>query len=663
MGLTRGSPVWAGRCEERVSVRMRMVFGVILVAGVLGLGWLAYKIHGPQIEKDIRTRAELAISGISPHPISLDPNPSGRDIVVMGLADNEAQRDAILRAAESVDGIRNVIDRIEVLPFAPLYALRAIKNDGEWMIIGVAPTAYDQNRLETRARAFAGEGGQITLSLAAGVPAGDWVAAAIAGLDSLANLKKGEFSLLGMEATLRGEAESSSRLEQADLTRRMPSDAYQLKNEARLTLAAVSPYPITINMPRAGAISLTGHAPDAVSRQKIASLFGKDRGVVNNLTIAPGIEPGVWVAQIEEHLPLLRMMSRGKLIILDDQATLSGAVRDEAALSELNARLDDHKRPLQHDIEIESVRPPAEITLSLDRDRVLLITGTPPSALEIGGILERFSGAGVNFELFDNGSGDPVLFQRALTILMPVFDRAYLLEVTIQETEIFVSGLLPPGDDAARMSIELYKRLASMSPGFLDIQVNLMVATGDEQLFERQETVDEDILSGTTSERAPELKPKFQTQPDGSISARIAIIDGPPAHSAVIAAANDIEKCNRETAAALEAEPISFLTASPDLDADGRARLAPLRDLIMQCVNKGLRLVISGFADVALRPAANQTLSTVRAEVVRDELVKRGVPPTAMLSLGLGEANLKPRDTAAFNHDRSRRISLQWTLN
>jgi OOP family OmpA-OmpF porin len=81
-------------------------------------------------------------------------------------------------------------------------------------------------------------------------------------------------------------------------------------------------------------------------------------------------------------------------------------------------------------------------------------------------------------------------------------------------------------------------------------------------------------------------------------------------------------------------------TLEPGLDAvfDGVART--IRE---QC--GGRSIVIEAHAFELPTPALNEDLSELRAETVRHELVKRGVPITQLLPVALGD--LKPLDPKA----------------
>lgn len=73
-------------------------------------------------------------------------------------------------------------------------------------------------------------------------------------------------------------------------------------------------------------------------------------------------------------------------------------------------------------------------------------------------------------------------------------------------------------------------------------------------------------------------------------------------------------------------------------------------------------LIVNGYTDNSGTPMLNEQLSTLRAQLVRDVLIRQGADPAAVLSHGWGEASpLAPNDTEE-NRDRNRRVEvwLRW---
>ena len=70
------------------------------------------------------------------------------------------------------------------------------------------------------------------------------------------------------------------------------------------------------------------------------------------------------------------------------------------------------------------------------------------------------------------------------------------------------------------------------------------------------------------------------------------------------------------------------------------------------------RIMVTGYADTVGNPAMNVQLSNRRAAVVKDGLVKAGVPAAAISMTGDGETGLLVNTADQTNEPRNRRVAI-----
>ena len=143
----------------------KLVGGLVLAGGVGLVGAYGTMRTSFEMENDIRAWAlsatETAIHGVQTRV-------EGRDITISGIADTEAEREAILASLDVVDGRRVVHDEIEVLPAAAPYVFELTSNADGIAASGNAPTAIAQAAIDE------GTGMDLSgdLPLASGAPEG-----------------------------------------------------------------------------------------------------------------------------------------------------------------------------------------------------------------------------------------------------------------------------------------------------------------------------------------------------------------------------------------------------------------------------------------------------------------------------------------------------------
>lgn len=169
----------------------------VLAVGLIGLGWWAHGHNAPRMEDKVRQLASEAVAG-SVHGVTTEV--SGRDIHLTGIADGQAEADALLAALNALPARRVVTSDLTVLETVAPYTLEVTKDAGSLTATGHVPTEALRAEFEgPLADAAAG------LKLASGAPQG-WGDMAKAGLAALAALNTGSMTLTDLTMTLTGEA-------------------------------------------------------------------------------------------------------------------------------------------------------------------------------------------------------------------------------------------------------------------------------------------------------------------------------------------------------------------------------------------------------------------------------------------------------------------------
>lgn len=92
-------------------------------------------------------------------------------------------------------------------------------------------------------------------------------------------------------------------------------------------------------------------------------------------------------------------------------------------------------------------------------------------------------------------------------------------------------------------------------------------------------------------------------------------------------------------------EGVNFATASATLTSGAEAKLAAAAKELKQ---SNVKYEVAGFTDSRGSDSYNMGLSTRRANAVRNDLIKRGVPAANLTARGYGESNpLGSNDTEA----------------
>jgi outer membrane protein OmpA-like peptidoglycan-associated protein len=99
---------------------------------------------------------------------------------------------------------------------------------------------------------------------------------------------------------------------------------------------------------------------------------------------------------------------------------------------------------------------------------------------------------------------------------------------------------------------------------------------------------------------------------------------------------------------------VFFPLGSTQLSSDDQNAVAQAAQVYK--TKQNARITVTGYADTVGSPAANMALSQRRANVVKDLLVKAGVPAAAITTAASGDTGLLVATGAQANEPRNRRV-------
>ncbi|THH35270.1 OmpA family protein [Aliishimia ponticola] len=292
----------------------------MLVLGVGALGWYGSTNNAKTMEAEVTEAARAAAEG-TVHPVMT--RVSGRDIVVSGVANGEAERDQILAAMNDVTGRRVVRDELRVLETASPFALNASKTADGVTYAGVIPTEVDRATLAARIGAAADD-----LDLMAGAPDSAWTGVVMQGLDGLAPLQDGTMDVSDRTVSLTGTArtpaeDAAARAALSDLP-----DGYDTSIDVTV-LDDGTPLRLAMDLAEDGAVTATGKVPAALERSALTEALARDFDGELAQSVLPPATDG-WADASKIGAEALGKLHSGALRMTEDSLTLTGAATPDA---------------------------------------------------------------------------------------------------------------------------------------------------------------------------------------------------------------------------------------------------------------------------------------------------------------------------------------------
>ncbi len=203
--------------------------------------------------------------------------------------------------------------------------------------------------------------------------------------------------------------------------------------------------------------------------------------------------------------------------------------------------------------------------------------------------------------------------------------------------------------------------------GVRDVQNRLQMS--DTSTPQPSQTFQEPAVASVPQMPAPVATVEPEPTPTPTPEQKLAAAEPVPVpeqQSAVVEAAPSPEQqavmnCQQQLNDAMAGKTVLFETNKSAIKRDSLALLDSLAGIISDCktVIAGRGIQVSGHTDNVGNDAYNQTLSTQRANAVKEYLVKKGVDGALIKSAGFGESQpIASNDTEA-ERSRNRRIAFE----
>jgi OOP family OmpA-OmpF porin len=319
---------------------------LVLVAGVAGLGYWGAKVQAVSMEEQIGAEAVGVIAG-TVHPMQVAV--SGRDISVNGIADTQAESDAIVSGLDAIDGRRVVnAGEVEILPvIAPYETALAKATDGSVLATGHVPSETARAGLAETVPSLAG------LPLGHGAPEG-WAGAVAAGRSALAPLDEGSAALVDGTLALSGIAATPAEDEAA---RAALAGLQGIEPVVSIEVLDPGIVDFTLGFDAGEGFALNGIVPEALGAEGIATVLGAGElqdEVATTFAGAPGLE-----AALEGLGGVLGSLENATLSGSNDALSLSAealaGLDADTLAANLGAQLGDGVA-----LELSAATPPAD---------------------------------------------------------------------------------------------------------------------------------------------------------------------------------------------------------------------------------------------------------------------------------------------------------------
>ncbi|MEL6689331.1 MAG: BON domain-containing protein, partial [Pseudomonadota bacterium] len=241
---------------------------------------------------------------------------AGREITISGLADTQAEEQALLAALGAIPGVRNVQNDLSVLPVAAPYSFELTKADGSVSAKGHAPTTEALAEIEGLLGNSAAQ-----VSLASGAPEG-WVGAIAAASTAIEALKEASLEIADERLTLRGLAalpDQARAIENAlgdvpeNFTQSIDID---IEDDGR-------PFFLNVEYSQGGGAVVAGKLPVTSDANLLAPLGAVAEAQALTIARIPGRDPD-WEVAAKGLVEALTSLDSGSFALTETSADFTG---------------------------------------------------------------------------------------------------------------------------------------------------------------------------------------------------------------------------------------------------------------------------------------------------------------------------------------------------
>ncbi|MDB4213589.1 OmpA family protein [Octadecabacter sp.] len=544
---------------------------------------------------------------------------SGRDLNITGLAATPRDRDAVLASLLDLPEGYTLTDIIEVEDDGTPLRLTLTNGDAGAAVTGKFPSGMAASLVSDR---YAGiDTSDIVEATITG--ADSWPAVAATGMDALDALVQGELTINDAAVTLTGSASPDGRAQAEALMAALPA-GFTSTTDISIYDDGM-PFMMTMDYDGAAATAagkypadFTAAAPDGATLTQTgqATFIGDDTGA-----FATNAAAGV---------AALGFLEVGSLQVTVDNIILTGIARtpdvDAAIADALSAA---SGAEVEQTYTYLDDGAPADWSVSYDAATGGIVAGKLPNDLSVDLIAGAMGPSAID--------GDPTVALGAadgpsnltfLTLASEYLPETEKLSFATNGGQSTLDMVLSPGVDADLVAADLAARL----PGDIAFSVTPL------------ETLPE--TGAIRTNQATLNRERFQ------FGNWLPILTFAPVPTI----------CTDQTTRALETNGVNFLSSSARLDAKSIRAINTLTAIAQRCVDEGgLSLEVGGHTDDTGSEISNQLLSENRANSVRNALIARGIPQTAMIATGFGQSRPLASNETEEGRATNRRTEIIWS--
>lgn len=387
-------------------------------------------------------------------------------------------------------------------------------------------------------------------------------------------------------------------------------------------LEKAAPFTLDVTKDEAG-LKATGFVPTEAARGELAGVLAE---AATGLKLASGAPEG-WLVLAKAGVAALAPLTKGAMSLADGSLTITGealgpdeAAAVDAALAALPAG------SVTKDITLLDDGTPVAYTLDYSANTGATIAGKLPKGLDIPAIASAMGLSGIAGEVKQavlGEAGDEGLFAalkgwmgQIETLKLAVAPEGKKLDIGVQA-----------GVDGNAMQIALAGAMQGV-----DVAVATVTPEGE---------------NGTKRKNAATgADERFM----GGFWLAVPQID------------LGVQGCQTAADGILGTSTINFLSGSDELDASAVKVINDLGAIMARCAEEAnLKAVIGGHTDSSGDAQANLGLSQRRAIAVRRELIARGVPATALKSVGYGAEQPIADNETEEGRAKNRRTTIIWS--
>ncbi len=606
------------RLSEYLPVTLAVVLG-----GLACIGAAMAAVSAIESQSETSVRATLAEGGLGWTEVSVD----GLQLVLSGIAPDEAARfAAVTRAGKVVDASR-IIDQMEVqaqeTPEQPDFAVEILRNDDGVSLIGLVPASEDREAIAEKAARAKGDTQVTDLLEAADYPVPPtWDAALAFALEAMTQLPRSKISAGAERVVVTAIADSAAakRKIEGDL-RRIAPDGVELVLNIDAPRPVLAPFTLRFVIDENGAHFDACSADSPETRDAILAAAA-ETGMTGEASCLIGLgQPSPrWRDAVSLGIAAVTEMKGGSVTFSDADVTLVAArTTRQADFDRIAGRLEV---ALPEVFSLTALMPepePAETatTEAADGPPEFVATRSPEGQVQLRGRLPdaRTRDAVVSYARSRFGVGNTEVAAR-------------------------IGDGLPQGWPMRVLaSLEALSLLNSGAMTVRPDMVEIRGLTGDRD---------------TQNEISRVLAANLGEDAEFTLNVRYVEALDP------VAALPTPEECVARVNTALATRKITFEPGSATLAVAATQTIDAVAEALRDC--QGVKMEIGGHTDSQGRESMNERLSQQRADAVLNAIMARRVLTSNLSAKGYGESRPIADNGTEEGREANRRIEFTLTV-